>query len=77
MLNDKKYIDERMGPVVDEISQEMMAVARLFTYHYCRIDFDDVTVPVNKSAIRQRAKRVQGLVEGNRFLCGQLLVSPI
>jgi hypothetical protein len=77
MLSDKKYIDERMGPVVDEVSQEMMAVARIFTYHYCRIDFDDVTVLVSKLAIKMRAKQVKDLVEGNRFLYGQLLVSLI
>jgi hypothetical protein len=75
-LNDKKYVDEKMGSVIDEVSQEMMVTARYFTYHYCNIDFDDMTVMVEQSAIDERASRIQGLVEGDVFLYDQLVVSP-
>ncbi|KAG1778268.1 hypothetical protein EV702DRAFT_1196273 [Suillus placidus] len=56
MLTDKKYVDEKMGPVIDEVSQETMATARFFVYHYCRIDFDNVIMIVDKPAITKRAK---------------------
>jgi hypothetical protein len=76
MLNNKKYVDEKMGPVIDEISQEMTTAARFFTYHYCYIDFDDVAVVVEALAINTRASRIRGLVKDDIFLYGQLFVSP-
>lgn len=75
MLNDKKYVDEKMGSVIDEVSQEMIVTARYFVYHYCRIDFDDMTAIVEQPAIDERSRRIQGLVEGDVFLYDQLVVS--
>lgn len=56
MLTDKEYIDERMGSVIDEVSWEMIAAARLFTYHYYKINFDDLTIVVEKLVINICAK---------------------
>ncbi|KAG2084275.1 hypothetical protein BD769DRAFT_1397700 [Suillus cothurnatus] len=77
MLNNKKYVDEKMGPVIDEISQEMTTAARFFTYHYCYIDFDDVAVVVEALAINTRASRIRGLVKDDIFLYGQLFVNGV
>ncbi|KAG0701538.1 hypothetical protein DFH29DRAFT_875849 [Suillus ampliporus] len=76
MLNDKKYVDEKMGTVFDEVSQEMTEAARFFTYHYCGIDFDDMAIVVDKLAINQHAKRIRGQMTDDVFLYGQLSVSP-
>ncbi|KAG2088170.1 uncharacterized protein F5147DRAFT_781090 [Suillus discolor] len=77
MLTDKKYVDERMGSVIDEVSREMTAAARLFTYHYYKIDFDDLTMVVEKLAINTRVKQIQGLVANDVFIYGQLSVNGV
>ncbi|KAG1865626.1 hypothetical protein C8R48DRAFT_772622 [Suillus tomentosus] len=72
MMNDKNYVDEKMGSVIDEVSEEICGVARIFTYQCYGLDFGDMAVPVTKADIDQRANHIQGLLKDGVFLYGKL-----
>ncbi|KAG2120018.1 hypothetical protein DEU56DRAFT_918499 [Suillus clintonianus] len=71
-MNDKTYIDNKMGSVIDDVSEEMLAVAQVFTYQQYGLDFD-MPVLLQQSDIVKRADYVQGLLNNDLFIFGQLL----
>jgi hypothetical protein len=73
MMNSKSYVDKKMGSVIDEVCEEMGAVAKIFVYQRYGLDFDDMAVPVKQLDIDNCANYVQGLLENDAFLYGELL----
>jgi hypothetical protein len=49
MMNNKNYVDNKMGSMINEVSEEMLAVARVFTYHWYGLSFGNVAIVVEKS----------------------------
>jgi hypothetical protein len=71
MMNNKNYVEDKMGSMIDEASEEMLAVARVFTYHWYGLDFDDVAVAVEKSDTDNRSNYVRGLLKDDIFIYGK------
>ncbi|KAG2096310.1 uncharacterized protein F5147DRAFT_778357 [Suillus discolor] len=72
MMKDKNYVDEKMGSVIDEVSEEICGVAQIFTYQCYELDFSDMAVLVKKSDIDKRANHIQGLLKDDIFIYGKL-----
>jgi hypothetical protein len=47
-MNNKNYVDNKMESMINEVSEEMLAVAWVFAYHWYGLSFDNVAIVVEK-----------------------------